>query len=76
MKKKIFALILSAFLFLGFAGTNKTLKAEPSNWYLVTTSIEWINGQFYLVTTCTEQIDDDCNMPGSIHRVQLPQLPW
>jgi hypothetical protein len=77
MKKNVFfGFLLSLFLLIGTSGVVNKVQAAPDQWYLVVTTVYYINGELVIQSECTEQVDDDCNMPGSVHRIPFPHIPW
>ena len=76
MKKKFLGPILGLLILLGMSGINNSVKAEPDQWYITETSFVYIDGHLYIKSECTDRPGSDCNMPESIHLIQLPRIWW
>jgi hypothetical protein len=77
MKKKVFGFVLGATFMLTLVTglfSSFNAQAEPDEWYATVTTIVWINGQAYIRSDCSTIPGSECNMPGSIHLIQLPRL--
>lgn len=72
MKKKLLSFLLVMVFLVGMLGIHKQAVAEPDPWYVTETSFVWRDGKLYIKSECTTVIGSDCNIPGSIHYIQIP----
>ncbi len=63
-------------MLFGMSGINNSVKAGADQWYKTEATIIYIEGQFYLKSECTTIPGSECNMPGSIHLIQIPRIWW
>jgi|GEM_PF-3071394 len=74
MKRKVTSILLGLIFLIGILGIEKTAKAEPDHWYKVETTLVYIEGILYVKSECLEINGTSCNMPGSIHLIEIPQI--